>query len=147
MIRLYVQTPPSEYELAMYGIPPGSAVIYEVELLDIKPTPPDVLEITLLPPAPIPPPDPPSGYSVQQIIETWGWNTTRRAALSKFGFGDDELTFLTTGLMAGVKGEPPPYDLDQIGPAVHQFVQEHVEKARRSLKRNKRPTRRRSSPN
>ncbi len=86
LMKIYVSTPPSEREVAMYGIPPGSAMVFVVELLDIKATPDDVLADTLLPAAPEAEPPPPSGFSEPQIIETWGWNIARKTPVSIFGF-------------------------------------------------------------
>jgi FKBP-type peptidyl-prolyl cis-trans isomerase len=133
LMRLYVSSPPSEREVAWYGIQPGSTMIYEVELLDIKDTPSDVLEITLVPDAPEPGPPPPSGYSEQQILETWGWNTARKMPVSSFGLGEGELSLLTKGLIAGVKGQPPPYDLEKINPEVEKFIDDRTEKARQAF--------------
>ena len=134
LMRVYVANPPTEMELAMYGIPPGSAMIYEVELLDIKETAPDELAMTLAPPAPLPPPDPPSGYSDQQIMETWGWFTVRRTVISKIGLDETQLAAITNGLVAGIHGQPPPYDLDQIGPEIDTFVEARLAKAQEAFK-------------
>ena len=121
-------------EVETYGIQPGSTMIYEVELLDIKETPPDVLEITIVPDAPAPEPPPPSGYSEQQIIETWGWNIAQKSPVSKFGFGEAQLSLLTKGLLAGIEGQPPPYDLKKIQPDVEQFVKNRLEMAQEAFK-------------
>lgn len=133
-IRLYVSDPPTDYQLEMFGIPPGSMMIYEVELFDIKETPQDILDITLVPDAPAPPPPPPSGYSPDQIMEAWGWVTARRTTVPILEFTDDETAAVTKGLLDGVKGEPPPYDLQQIDPQIQNFVGARLNKAREDFK-------------
>jgi FKBP-type peptidyl-prolyl cis-trans isomerase len=133
-MRLYVSSPPTEDELAMYGIQPGSMIVYEIELLDIKETPPDVLADTIVPDAPAPEPPPPSGYSPQQIMETWGWSIARRAPVSQLGFTDDQIALLTKGLLAGIKGQPAPYDLDKIQPDVDKFIADETAKAQEAFK-------------
>jgi FKBP-type peptidyl-prolyl cis-trans isomerase len=133
-IKFYVPPPLPEADVARAGIPPGSTMIFEVELLDLKDTTPENLEISLLPPAPEVEPPPPSGYSEQQIIETWGWNIARETRVSNLGFSEAELSLLTKGLVAGVKGQPPPYDLEKIHPAVEQFVNDRREQARLAFK-------------
>ena len=133
-IRLYVSSLPTETEVAMYNIEPGSMMIYEVELLDVKDTPPDVLAITVVPDAPEAPTPPPSGYSEQQIIETWGWSAVRRTSVPLLGFDAAELSPLTKGLMEGINGQPPPYDMEKIYPVVQQFVGDRREKAREAFK-------------
>jgi FKBP-type peptidyl-prolyl cis-trans isomerase len=134
LMKLYVSSPPSEREVAMYGIQPGSTMVYVVELLDIKETPDDVLEDTLLPAAPEAEPTPPSGYSEQQIIETWGWKIARKTPVSILGFNEGALSLLMKGLVAGVKGQPPPCDLEKIQPDVEKFIANRREQAWQALK-------------
>jgi FKBP-type peptidyl-prolyl cis-trans isomerase len=134
VIRLYISAPPTDMEVKMYGIQPGSLMIYEVELLDVKETPPDVLAVTIVPDAPEPPPDPPSGYSPQQIMEAWGWSVARSSPASGIGLGDSELSLLTKGLLAGIKGEAPPSDLKEIDPDIEKFIRDRQEKAREAFK-------------
>jgi FKBP-type peptidyl-prolyl cis-trans isomerase len=134
LMKLYVSFPPYEREVYLYGIQPGSAVVYEVELLDIKETPDDVLEATLLPAAPEPELPPPSGFSEQQIMETWGWNIARKTPVASFAFNEAQLSLLTKGLIAGVKGQPPPCDLEKIYPDVEKFVSNRWENAKQAFK-------------
>lgn len=135
LMKIYPATPPSEREVAMYGIPPGSAMVFVVELLDIKPTPDDVLADTLLPAAPEAEALPPSGFSEPQIIETWGWNIARKTPVSILDFSEAELSLLTKGLVAGIKGEPPPCDVEKIYPAVEQFISNRREQAWQAFKK------------
>jgi FKBP-type peptidyl-prolyl cis-trans isomerase len=135
LMRLYVSSPPSEREIDMYRIQPGSPMVFEVELLDLKETPPEELEKTVFPAASEPePPPPPSGFSEQQIIEAWGWYIAWRTPVSSFGFGEAELSLLMKGLTAGVKGQPPPYDLEKIQPDVEKFINDRKEQARQAFK-------------
>jgi FKBP-type peptidyl-prolyl cis-trans isomerase len=133
-MRIYVSSPPSEREVAMYGIQPGSVMVFAVELLDIKETPDDVLADTLLPPAPEAETPPPSGFSEPQIIEMWGWRIARKTPVSIFGFNEAELSLLTKGLVAGIKGQQPPCDVEKIQPDVEQFINDRREQARQVFK-------------
>ena len=135
LMRIYPSTPPTEREVAMYAIQPGSAMVFVVELLDIKPTPDDLLADTLLPAAPEPEPPPPSGFSEPQIIETWGWNIARKTPVSILRFDEAELSLLTKGLVAGIKGEPPPCDVKKIYPVVEQFISDRREQAWQAYKK------------
>jgi FKBP-type peptidyl-prolyl cis-trans isomerase len=130
---LYVPSP-SEREVEMLGIPPGSVMVFEVELLDLKDTPPDALAEALRPPAPEPGPPPPSGYSKQQVLETWGWDIARKTHVSSLGLSEAELSLLTKGLIAGVKGQPPPYDLEKIQPEIEKFINDRREQAQQAFK-------------
>jgi FKBP-type peptidyl-prolyl cis-trans isomerase len=129
-MKLYVPPPLSEEEAFRWGIEPGSAVIFEIELLEARETSPEDLKDALLPPAPEPPPPPPSGYSERQIIETWGWSVGQQTGAAKFGLAKADLALLAQGLATGVKGRPAPYDLHMIYPEVKQFVAGHREKVR-----------------
>jgi FKBP-type peptidyl-prolyl cis-trans isomerase len=121
-------------EAEWMGIPPGSVMVYDLDLLDLKETPPDVLEEAKLPPPPEVEPEPPSGYTDPQIIETWGWNVARETHISNLRLSEAELAQLTKGLTAGIKGEPSPYDLEKIHPEVEIFVNDRQEKARLAFK-------------
>lgn len=134
VIKFYVPPPLPENEAVKRGIPPGSTMIFETELLDIKDTSPETLADSLVPPAPEPEAPPPSGYSDQQIIETWGWDTARRTPVARFGLSEADLALLTKGLTAGVKGQPPPCDLKEIFPSIEKFVTDQEEQAQRVFK-------------
>jgi len=133
-IRLGVPYSQAGKEAEWMGIPPGAVMIYDLDLLDIKETPPDVLDDARLPPPPEVEPEPPSGYTDLQIIETWGWNIARETHIANLGLSEAELAQLTQGLTAGIKGEPPPYDLGKISPAVQNFVEDRHEQARLAFK-------------
>lgn len=134
-IRLAIPCSLVGKEVELMGIPPGSVMVYDVDLLDIKETPPAVLEDAELPPPPEPEPEPPSGYSDLQIIETWGWSVARSTHAASFEFTDAELALLTKGLVAGIKGQTPPFHIEKIYPNVEQFVSDCRQKARETFKR------------
>ncbi len=46
-----------------------------------------------------------------------------------------ELSLLTKGLVAGIKGEPPPCDVEKIYPAVEQFISNRREQAWQAFKK------------
>src|SRR5204862_3285980 len=68
-LRLYIPPPLSEAEASRWGIEPGSATIFDIELLNVKDTSAEDLENALLPPAPESEPPPPSGASDNAILE------------------------------------------------------------------------------
>ena len=130
MMRLYVPPPLSEEEAFSLGIEPGSARVYEIELLEAKEASPEDLTNALVPPAPELPPPPPSGYSERQIFETWGWNVGQQTGAAKFGLAKTNLALLARGLATGIQGQPAPHDLHVIYPQVEQFVTDCRKKVR-----------------
>ena len=101
--KLFVPPPLSEDDAVTWGVPPGSAMIFEIELLAVKDTSAKDLENALLPPAPEPPAPPPSGYSDSQIMEVWGWSVARATRVGKFELSDGELASFTKGLAGGIE--------------------------------------------
>jgi len=136
-IKLYVPPPLPEGDDVRLGIPPGSTMVYEIELLDIKDTSPDDLAIALLPPAPEPPAPPPSGFDDSQLIETWGWTVAQETRANRYGLGEDEIASLTMGIAAGIKNQPAAYDLPKINPAVQKFISDRREKIRLATKQKR----------
>jgi FKBP-type peptidyl-prolyl cis-trans isomerase len=128
-IRIFVPPPPTDVEIEMAGVPPGSAVVYEAELFDLKETPADVLSYTIVPDAPTPDPPPPSGYSPDQIMETWGWSAVRRTPVFHFGMNQAELDAITDGLVSAMKGRPPVCDLDKIQPDIDKLIADRRQQA------------------
>jgi FKBP-type peptidyl-prolyl cis-trans isomerase len=120
-LKLYVPPPLSETDAVRWGIPPGSTMVFKVELIDIKDTSARDLEDAQLPPAPEPEPPPPSGYSETQLIECWGWITAQSARIREYEFSDAEMAGFVEGLAAGIRDQPPPVNLVEIGPAVEKF--------------------------
>jgi len=135
-IKLFVPPPLPEGDDVRLGIPLGSAIVYDIELLDIKDTSPDDLAIALLPPAPEPPALPPSGLSEPQIIETWGWGVARETHANNYELSSDEISALTTGLADGIRNLPNN-DLPQIYPSVKQFIAARGEHIRLATKQKR----------
>jgi FKBP-type peptidyl-prolyl cis-trans isomerase len=130
MIRLYVPPTTPTADEARPGVPQGATTVYEVAVLDIKPTQPDDLANSLLPPAPELPPPHLSGATVEQIIETWGWVTARKAGTADFGFSSAELTDYVRGFIAAIRGEAVSFDENKIHPAVEKLADERKTRTR-----------------
>jgi FKBP-type peptidyl-prolyl cis-trans isomerase len=128
-IKLYVPPPLHETEALAAGIPPGSARIFEVELFDIRDTDAQSLADALVPPAPEAE-LPASGLAAAQLFETWGWSIAQRTRAARFKLAEKELAALADGMALGIKGKPCRYDLPAIVPAVEEFVNHHLDRAR-----------------
>jgi len=134
ILRLYVPPPLSRADAALFGIQPGSAMVFEIELLGVRDTAPQDLADSLAPLPPPPPPPPPSGFTDRQIIETWGWATAAETHVARFALNEAELAALLPGLAAGIEDRPAPKDLEKLQPQVEQFVNDHLEQARQAFK-------------
>jgi FKBP-type peptidyl-prolyl cis-trans isomerase len=62
-------------------------------------------------------------YTEAQLIEEFGWFIGKRVGLSELAFSATELDALIKGMRAAAKGEESPYELEQIGPAMDEFMQ------------------------
>ena len=136
-LKIYIPPPLPEGDEFRLGVPPGSAIVYELELLDFKNTAPEDLANSLLPPAPEPSPPPPSGYSQTKLIEAWGWNVAQQTPASTFGLNDPDLRALLQGLEAGVQNQPAPVDLARGLPEAQKWVRENKEQIRLAMKRKR----------
>jgi FKBP-type peptidyl-prolyl cis-trans isomerase len=136
-MKLYVPPPLSERDAERWGIEPGSAMIFEIELFDFKDTSPEELANSTLPPAPEPEPPPPSGYTDLQIIETWGRDIALKSRADKYQLNSTELDSLLEGLSAGIRGTPPPLELKQVSATVNQFLAERRERVRLQILRQR----------
>jgi FKBP-type peptidyl-prolyl cis-trans isomerase len=136
-LKIYIPPPRPEGDDFRLGVPPGSAIVYELELLDFKDTAPEDFANSLLPPAPEPSPPPPSGYSQTKLIEAWGWNVAQQTPASTFGLSDADLLALLQGLDAGVRNQPAPVDLARGLREVQEFVRENKERVRLATKRKR----------
>jgi FKBP-type peptidyl-prolyl cis-trans isomerase len=128
-LKLYLPPPLPEEEALRWGIEPGSARIFEIELLDLRNTSAEDLANSLLPSAPEPEPPPASGYTETQIIEAWGWEVARQTRVDHYALTELELSQLTNGLAAGIQSQPPPSDLQRVSPLVKVFLAERREQA------------------
>ncbi len=132
-IKLYVPPLP-EKEAFAWGIAPGSAMIFKVELYDIRDTDAQSLADALVPPAPEPELSA-SGLTAAQLFETWGWSIAQRTRAARFELNEKELTALADGVTLGIKGKSCRYDLPSIVPAVEKFVNTHLDQARLAFQR------------
>lgn len=133
-IKFYVRPPLHEREARGWGIPPGSAMTFEVELLGIRDTDAQSLADALVPLAPET--DlPASGLSTAQLFEAWGWGVAQKTRAAKFELQEEELAALADGLQLGIKGKPCRQDLPAMVPAVEQFVNDHRKQAQLAFQR------------
>jgi FKBP-type peptidyl-prolyl cis-trans isomerase len=133
-IRFYVPPPLPEKEALRWGIPPGSAMIFEVELLKARDTTEQELADELIAPAPeleLPA----SGFSTAMVFEAWGWIVAQKTRAAQFNLNDAELSALADGMQSGIAGRTARSDLERIRPAVEKFVNDHRELARIEAKR------------
>ena len=134
-IQIFVPPALAKDDWEKMGTPPGSAMIFNVELFAIKDTAPQDLADALTPPAPELPPAPLSGkFSDAQIIEEWGWNIAQQIRVTKFELSKDETAAFLKGIAAGIQNQPPPQDLEKIQPLVDAFVTERLQLAELKFK-------------
>jgi FKBP-type peptidyl-prolyl cis-trans isomerase len=136
-MKLYVPPPLPEAEARDWGIEPGSAMIFEIELLDIKDTAPDALASSLAQPPPDEPPAP-SGFSELKIMEAWGWSVAQRTGIAALGLTPAECSFVADGVSEGIKGRAAVADLEQIYPRLEKFVADRREGAARAARQKRR---------
>ncbi len=135
-IGLFVPPPLSEDEAARWGVPPGSALVFEIQLTGVKDTAPSDLENALLPAAPEPPEPSPSGCSEAELLKTWGWSVARSLRLDKVGFTAEELDLFTNGLALGISGRPAAVDPVKIYPLVEKMAAARRAKTRATIHQN-----------
>jgi FKBP-type peptidyl-prolyl cis-trans isomerase len=135
-IRLYVPSPFSDRDADKLGVPPGSTMVFDLQLLGVRDTTPDELADALVPPAPELPEPPPSGYSHAQLFEAWGWTSGHTMRMAEIGLSETELAEFERGLADGIGGRPPPADFAQLGRAVDRYARERTEQAKTAF-RNK----------
>lgn len=133
-MMLYIPPPLSEAEAQSHGLEPGSAMIFEIELLDVKDTPPEVLADALVPPAPEPPPGAPSGLNEHELFELWGTLVARQAKVTHLGLNTAERAWLTSGLVAAVREQPLSIDPNKTATEVDHLQQERNAQAKAALR-------------
>jgi len=62
-------------------------------------------------------------FTEAQLIEEFGWFIGKRVGLTELAFSPTEVQALIKGLSAAAAGQESPYDLEQIGPAMDEFMQ------------------------
>ncbi len=136
-MTLYVPPPLPEAEAEKRGIEPGSAMIFEIELLGIKDTARDALESSLAPP-PMEEAPPTSGAPILQVFEVWGWSVAQQAGIAALGLAEGERGALTEGLLQGVKGRAAPADFEKTRHDLEAFIADLRAGARRAAREKRR---------
>jgi FKBP-type peptidyl-prolyl cis-trans isomerase len=135
-VKLYVPPPLPEAEAMKWGVEPGSAMIFEIELLFVRDSTEQEIADALVPPAPEPE-LPASGYSESQLFETWGWSIAQKTRAARFDLNEDQLRALERGIESGVRGERNAIDWETIAPVVEKFVNDHRAEARQQERRKR----------
>lgn len=75
-------------------------------------------------------------FTEAQILETFGWFVGRRMGLSELGFTTEQTDAIVKGIKLSATGAESPHKIDEIGPALDQFMQakqaEYTAKQRKS---------------
>jgi FKBP-type peptidyl-prolyl cis-trans isomerase len=124
-MKLYLPPALAAEQVEIASAPPGSALVYEIQMLDVKDTPAGDLADETVPPAPDPPPPAYSGkFATNDVIEAWGWQIAQRRRLWRLMLSDDEFGNFLAGLEAGVRGQSLSFDAEKLQPKIDQFVSE-----------------------
>lgn len=70
----------------------------------------------------------PRQFTEAQMLEMFGWFIGSNAGLAQLDLSAAEVTSVIAGLQANAKGDNPPYDMQQIGPQMGQFMETKQEK-------------------
>ncbi|TVR48028.1 MAG: FKBP-type peptidyl-prolyl cis-trans isomerase [Puniceicoccaceae bacterium] len=70
---------------------------------------------------------PTGAYQPEAILETWGWFLAQQIDLPGLELSESELESLLKGMKAAVRGEASPHELERIGPAIQNFLQQRSE--------------------
>ncbi len=124
-MKLYLPPALAAEQIEIASAPPGSALVYEIQMLDVKDTPAGDLADETVPPAPDPPPPAYSGkFATNDVIEAWGWQIAQRRRLWRLMLSDDEFGNFLAGLEAGIHGQSLPFDAEKFSPEIDQLVSE-----------------------
>jgi FKBP-type peptidyl-prolyl cis-trans isomerase len=66
---------------------------------------------------------PAPAFTDLQLVEEFGWFIGKRVGLTELEFSKGEVDALLKGIAAAASGKDSPYDLEQIGPAMDEFMQ------------------------
>jgi FKBP-type peptidyl-prolyl cis-trans isomerase len=70
---------------------------------------------------------PAANFSEAQILEELGWFFGKKIGLSELGFSKSEIDSMIKGMNTAAEGKDSPYNVDQIGPMVDQYMQKKQE--------------------
>ncbi len=70
---------------------------------------------------------PAANFNDTQILEELGWFFGKKIGLSELGFSKTEIESLMKGMNVAAEGKDAPYNVEQIGPMVDQFMQKKQE--------------------
>jgi len=134
-MKLYLPPELAEEQVQMAGASPGSALVYEVEVLGSRDTPPDDLAAAQLPAAPDPPPPAYSGqFPADEVIEAWGWKIAERNRIWQANLNEKESAEVLTGMEMAIRGQSLPFDTEKMRPMVAAFIDERREEFRLAFK-------------
>ena len=142
IVRVYVPPPLAAGDDVRLGIEPGSARVYDLELIGTRVTTPQELADSLLPPAPEPPPPVPSGLPEETIWRSWGWTVGQKSGAAAFHLSEAERAAWVRGLAEGIRDEPDQRALRQLAPQVVQFVADERRKVRLATQHRRQEERR-----
>lgn len=122
-MQLYLPSNLAAEQVEIAGAPPGSALVYEIDMLGVKKTSAGDLADELVPPAPDPPPPPYSGrFATNDVITAWGWQIAARRRLGHLMLSDEELKSFLAGLEAGVRGQTLSFDAEKFQSEIDHFI-------------------------
>ena len=113
-MRLYLPPELADEQVQMAGMSPGSALVYEVEMLGAKDTPPDDLAAAQIPAArDFPPPAYSGRFPESEVIEAWGWKIAQRNRVWQLNLSEEERTDVLTGLETAIRGQSLSFDVEK----------------------------------
>lgn len=71
-----------------------------------------------------PAPAPSAGFTELQLVEEFGWFIGKRVGLTELEFTPAQVEALLKGISAAAQGKDSPYELEKIGPAMDEFMQQ-----------------------
>jgi len=137
VVRVYVPPPLAAGDEVRLGIEPGSARVYDLELIGTRATTAQELADSLLPPAPEPPPPVPSGLPKETIWRSWGWTVGQKSGAAAFHLTEAERAAWLRGLAAGIRDEPDQRELRKLAPQVAQLLADERRKVRLAIKQRR----------
>jgi FKBP-type peptidyl-prolyl cis-trans isomerase len=74
------------------------------------------------PAAALPPANAPE-IPIERMLEVYGWYLGQEFQVGAFGLSDAEFAAFARGLASAAKGNPPPDNIEVVGPALQRFLQ------------------------